>query len=140
MVNFTQFEQKNTHISLCIIVHLCIIATVTVHICTVTVACAFYILIVFYSLLFFSFFFIRKTNSPSDVLFSSDTPHSHRHKIKNQLQKSKINHKINKKKKFNHWNKINQKKKINHWNKIVGSVVLMEIGDGLMLIGFDGDR
>ena len=34
----------------------------------------------------------------------------------------------------------NQQKKINHWNKIVGSVVLMEIGDGLMLIGFDGDR
>ena len=38
VANFTQFEQKNTHTSLCIIVHLCTIATVTVHICTVTVA------------------------------------------------------------------------------------------------------
>ena len=33
----------------------------------------------------------------------------------------------------------NQPKKMNHWNKIVRSV-LMEIGDGLMWIGFDGDR
>ena len=33
--NFTQFEQKNTHINGCKIVHLCTIATVTVHICTV---------------------------------------------------------------------------------------------------------
>ena len=90
-------KANNTHTSLCIIVHLCTIATATMHICTATVACAFYILIVFYSLLFFSFFFIHKTNSPSHVLFSSDTTHSHRHKIKNQLQKSKINHKINKK-------------------------------------------
>ena len=62
------------------------------------------------SLLFFflSLFFIYKTNPPSHVLSSSDTTHSHRHKIKNQLQKSKIN----------------------HWNKIVGSV-LMEIGEGV---------
>ena len=30
-------------------------------------------------------------------------------------------------------------KKINHWNKIAG-LVLMEIDDGLMWIGFDGDR
>ena len=119
VVNFTQFEQKNTHTSLCIIVHLCTIATVTMHICTATVACAFYILIVFYSLLFFSFFFIRKTNSPSHVLFSSDTTHSHRHKIKNQLQKSKINHKINKKK-INH--KINKKNQPLEQNRWIGGV------------------
>ena len=48
--NFTQFEQKNTHISGCKIVHLCTIATVTWHICTVTVAYAFNILLVFFSL------------------------------------------------------------------------------------------
>ena len=40
--NFTQFEQKNTHISGCKIVHLCIIATVTMH-----VAYALNILLVF---------------------------------------------------------------------------------------------
>ena len=40
--NFTQFEQKNTHISECKIVHLCTIATVTMH-----VAYAFNILLVF---------------------------------------------------------------------------------------------
>ena len=45
--NFTQFEQKNTHISGCKIVHLYIIGTVTVHIYTVIVACAFNILLVF---------------------------------------------------------------------------------------------
>ena len=55
--NFTQFEQKNTHISGCKIVHLCTVvtvtvhictvATVTVHICTITVAYAFNILLVF---------------------------------------------------------------------------------------------
>ena len=63
-------------------------------------------------------------------------PYTPTNTIKNQLQKSKINHKINKKKKST----TKSTKKINHWNKIVGSVVLMEIGDGLMLIGFDGDR
>ena len=47
--------------------------------------------------------------------------------------KSKINYK-NKK------STTKSTKKINNWNKIVGSVVLMEIGDGLMLICFDGDR
>ena len=46
--------------------------------------------------------------------------------------KSKINYK-NKK------STTKSTKKINHWNKIVGSV-LMEIGDGLMWIGVDGDR
>ena len=44
---FTQFEQNNTHISKCKIVHLYTIATVTVYICTVTVAYAFNILLVF---------------------------------------------------------------------------------------------
>ena len=46
--NFTQFEQKNTHISGCKIMHLCTIVTITVHICTVTVAYAFNILLVFF--------------------------------------------------------------------------------------------
>ena len=96
-------------------VKLCIIATITMHICTTTIACTFNILIIFYSLLFFSLFFICKTNPPFHVLSSSDTTHSHKHKIKNQP------------------------KKINHRNKIVGSV-LMEIGDVLMWNGFDGDR
>ena len=39
-------SKKNTHTSLCIIVHLYTIATVTVHICTVTVACAFIIILI----------------------------------------------------------------------------------------------
>ena len=51
VANFAQFEQKNTHINGCKIVHLCTIATVTVHICMVTVACPFNILLVFSSLL-----------------------------------------------------------------------------------------
>ena len=123
LTDFTHSEQKNTHISGCKIVHKCTIATVTVHICTATVARAFNILIISDSLLFFSLFFICKTNPPSHVLSSSDTTHSHRHKIKNQQKKSTTK----------------SIKKINHWNKIVGSV-LMEIGDGLMWIGFDGDR
>ena len=46
--------------------------------------------------------------------------------------KSKINYK-------NQQSTTKSTKKINHWNKIVGSV-LMEIDDGLMWIGFDGDR
>ena len=40
-VHFMHFEEKNTHISGCKIVHLCTIAIVTVHICTVTVARVF---------------------------------------------------------------------------------------------------
>ena len=56
--------------------------------------------------------------------------------------KSKINYKNKKSTTKSTKKKSTTKstKKINHWNKIVGSVVLMEIGDGLMLIGFDGDR
>ena len=46
VTNFRHFEQKNTHISGCKIVHKFIIAIVTVHICTVIVACAFIILII----------------------------------------------------------------------------------------------
>ena len=45
--HFTHFEQKNTHISGCKIVHLCTIAIATVHICTVTVALVFIILLDF---------------------------------------------------------------------------------------------
>ena len=44
VADFTQFEEKKTHISLCIIVHLCTIATVPVHICTGTVKLPFNIL------------------------------------------------------------------------------------------------
>ena len=42
--------RKNTNISGCKIVHLCIFVTVTVHICTITVACAFNILIILASI------------------------------------------------------------------------------------------
>ena len=48
VTNFTQFEQKTTHISRCKIVHFCTIATLTVHICMVIVAYAFNILLVFF--------------------------------------------------------------------------------------------
>ena len=48
VINFTQFEQKFTHISEYKIVHFCTIATVTVHICMVTVTYAFNILLVFF--------------------------------------------------------------------------------------------
>ena len=44
VVDFTQFEEKKTHISLCIVVHKCTIATVPVHICTGTVELPFNIL------------------------------------------------------------------------------------------------
>ena len=149
LTDFTHFEQKNTYISGCKIMHKCIIATVIVHICTATVACAFNILIISDSLLFFSLFFICKTNPPSHVLSSSDTTHSHRHKIKNQLQKSKINHKINKKKKNQPQNQ--QKKSTTGtksldrwcwWKSVMGWCwsVLMEIDDGLTKINVDGDR
>ena len=47
VANSAQFEQKNTHISGCKIVHLCTVATVTMHICTVTVTYAFNILLIF---------------------------------------------------------------------------------------------
>ena len=107
--------------------HLCTIATVTVHICTATVACAFYILIVFDSLLLFSLS-SSSAKLTLPLMFSFPLiPHTPTD------TKSKINYK-NKK------STTKSTKKINHWNKIVGSVVLMEIGDGLMLIGFDGDR
>ena len=44
VVDFTQFKEKKTHISLCIVVHKCTIATVPVHICTGTVELPFNIL------------------------------------------------------------------------------------------------
>ena len=47
VTNFTQFEQKITHISGCKLVYKYTIATITMHICTVTVACVFNILIIF---------------------------------------------------------------------------------------------
>ena len=115
LTDFIHFEQKNTHISGCKIVHKCVIATVTMHICTVTVACAFNILIIFYSLLFFSLFSICKTNPPSHVLSSSNT-HT----------------------------PTDTKSKINHQNKIIGSVIVdcgLERRFGsVMWIGVDGDQ
>ena len=47
-LHFTHFDQKNTHISWCKIVHKCTTATVTVHICTVTVTLTFNIYIYIY--------------------------------------------------------------------------------------------
>ena len=46
---FTYFDQKNTHISGCKIVHKCISATITVYICTVTVTLLYIILVLFLS-------------------------------------------------------------------------------------------
>ena len=51
VADFTQFEEKKTHTSLCIIVHLCTIATVTMHICTVTIALPFNILMFLFIIL-----------------------------------------------------------------------------------------
>ena len=79
------------------------------------------------SLLFFFFlslFFIYKTNPPSHVLSSSDTTHSHKHKIKNQLPKSKINYQ-------NQKSTTRTKSLDRCWWKSM---------KGLMWIGFDGDR
>ena len=131
LTDFTHSEQKNTHISGCKIVHKCTIATVTVHICTATVACAFNILIISDSLLFFSLFFICKTNPPSHVLSSSDTTHSHRHKIKNQPQNQQKKSTTGTKSLDRCW-----------WKSVMGwcGLVLMEIGDGLTEISVDGDQ
>ena len=60
VVDFTQFEEKKTHISLCIIVHLCTIATVSVHICTGTVALPFNILMFPFIILMFLFVWYKK--------------------------------------------------------------------------------
>ena len=59
VVDFTQFEEKKTHISLCIIVHLCTIATVPVHICTGTVALPFNILMFPFIILMFYLYGIK---------------------------------------------------------------------------------
>ena len=105
LTDFIHFEQKNTHISGCKIVHKCVIATVTMHICTVTIACAFNILIIFYSLLFFSLFSICKTNPPSHVLSSSNThtPTDTKSKINYKNQKSTTKKKKNQPLEKNHW-------------------------------------
>ena len=93
VTDFTHFEQKNTHISECKIVHKCTRAIVNVQICTVTIALAFNILIISNSLLFFSLSFpsAKPTHSlPHHVLSSSDThtPTNTKSttKIKNQPQ------------------------------------------------------
>ena len=79
VAHLTYFEQKNTHISRCKIVHLCTIATITMHICTVTVAYAFIILLVFslYCLWcspFFSFFYFFSFSLYFFFLLSSLAP------------------------------------------------------------------
>ena len=78
VANFTQFEQKNTHTSLCIIVHLCTIATVTMHICTVTVACVFIILLISIHT-FFSLSSPCTTNSVTFLSSSSFSSNAHNH-------------------------------------------------------------
>jgi len=52
VIHFTHFEQKNTYINGCKIVHKYTSATVTMHICTVTVARAFNILVFFGSVVY----------------------------------------------------------------------------------------
>ena len=59
VVDCTEFEEKMTHINLCIIVHLCTIATVPVHICTGTVALPFSILIFLFVILMFYLYGIK---------------------------------------------------------------------------------
>ena len=59
VVYFAQFEEKKTHISLCIIVHLCTIATVPVHICTGTVELPFNILMFPFIILMFYLYGIK---------------------------------------------------------------------------------
>ena len=62
VVDFTQFEEKKTHTSLCIILHLCTIATVTVHICMVTVALPFNILMFLFIILMLYSYGIKSTS------------------------------------------------------------------------------
>ena len=89
---FTHFVPKLLHISSSKILYIYPLTTITVHIYTVTVACVYNILIISDSLLFFSLFSNCKTNPPSSCSFFLWYTHSHRHKIKNQLKTSKINH------------------------------------------------
>ena len=69
VVDFTQFEEKMTHINLCIIVHLCTIAIVPVHICTGTVALPFNILMFLFVILMFYLYGIKsKMNQTATCL------------------------------------------------------------------------
>ena len=69
VVDFTPFEEKMTHINLCIIVHLCTIATVPVHICTDTVALPFNILMFLFVILMFYLYGIKsKMNQTATCL------------------------------------------------------------------------
>ena len=63
VTHLTHFDQINTHINGCKIVHKCTSATVTVHICTVIVALLYIILIISNFTPFFSLFSIYKTNA-----------------------------------------------------------------------------
>ena len=78
---YTIWAKKTTHISLCIIVHLCTIATVTMHICTVTVACAFVIILIsvptFFSLS--SLCTANELSSPPHFLFPQMHTNKHTH-------------------------------------------------------------
>lgn len=85
VTDFTHFEQKNTHISRCKIVHKCTIATEIVHIRTITVACAFNILLFFLSpphSLFFSLVWL--STSFRFPLFPSDHINSAKKKKTNR--------------------------------------------------------
>ena len=79
LTTFTQFKQKNTHTSLCIIVHLCTNVTVTVHICMhgYCSMCIYYY-INFRSHFFFSLFSVHNELSVFSSSFSSDA-HKHTH-------------------------------------------------------------
>ena len=139
-------SEKHTHINGCKIVHKCIIAIVTVHIYSVTTVYAFNILIISDSLIFFlSLFFVCKTNPPSHVLSSSDTHTSTNKKSKINYKNPKSTTKSTKKNQpleqncwiGDRWSWImNWRCDLDRWCELV----LMEIDDGLMWIGVDGDR
>ena len=70
LTDFTHFDQKNTHISECKIVHKCTIATITVHICTVIVVLHIIILLISQFGSLFSLSSCFETNSEMNSDFS----------------------------------------------------------------------
>ena len=114
VVDFTQFEEKKAHTNLCIIVHLCTIATVTVHICTVTVALPFNILMFLFIILmlysygikaplshFFSLLSLGNTNASAclscfipELFLSSSLSPSHFFSVESFLAPSYSQHYI----------------------------------------------
>ena len=94
VTDFAHFEQKNTHISGCKIVHKCTRATITVHICTIIVALAFNILIISNLLLFSIYSPSAKLmhSLPHHLLSSFDTHTPIDTKSKINYKNKKINH------------------------------------------------